>query len=340
MKAFARFLLVLVVVTIACSAILLMPTEAAYPAPLGPKFDDHIRRNHLASITDLQPDIVMLGDSMLEVGVDGVRVAEELGRKIYDAALTGSASTLWYLILKNNIVDAPLPPKYLIIFFRDSLLTVPGFRVQGRYFEQIDEYATPKDRLLIERAYLNLMSPLEVWAERYFPPYSFRWQIRQPADELIRHLLPRKILGCSNQCADLAMMIVFGDDNVDPIFLSNAIDAADEYLYRSESLDFDRQVERSFLPEFIGLTRQHNIQLILVQMKTQKFSSCSPEFAGLLRYRADLEQYLGQQDVIYLDFSSDPRLKGEYFNDSLHFTQEGRDAFTGLLIEALGPYIQ
>ena len=340
MRAFTNYLLLLVLTGLAFSAVLMAGSNAGYPAPVGPQFDNHIRKNFLTAITQDQPDIVLLGDSMLDIGVDPVRLGTRLDRKVYDIALRGSASTLWYLILKNNIVDAPVPPKYLIIFFRDSLLTVPGFRVQGRYLEQIDEYATSKDQLLIERAYLNLMSPPEIWAERYFPPYSFRWQVRAKLDDLIRNLLPGEILACSNECTDRAMNVVFGDNNLDPTFLSNAIDAADEYMYRPENLDFDRQVEISFLPEFIRLTREHDIHLILVQMKTVEFSSASREGSNLARYRADLGQYLDRNGVTYLDFSSDPRIKDDFFYDTLHFTEEGRAAFTEMLIDGLEPYIK
>lgn len=340
MNPFVRYLLMLAAITLGWSAFLLTRDGADYPVLAGPQFDKRIRKNHLVYMAENEPDIVLLGDSMLDIGVDHVSMADQLDQRVYKIALRGSASTLWYLILKNNIVEAPRPPDYVIIFFRDSLLTVPGYRVQGRYLEQIDEYAAPKDQVLIERAYLNLMSPVESLAERYFPPFSYRGWTREKLDTSLRNSLPGTILDCSHECSDHAMTVVFEDNNLDQKILSDAINAADEYIYRKENLDFGRNVEASFLPEFIRLTREHGIQLVLVQMKTLRFSGTSPELPYLERYRTDLAQYLSQNEVIYLDFSNDPHIANEYFYDPLHFTDDGRDAFTGLLINVLRPYIR
>jgi hypothetical protein len=339
MNPFLRYLSVLVLVTLGWSAFLLTRDGAVYPAPAGPQFDKKIRENHLVHITEHQPDIVLMGDSMLDIGINRERLEEGLHRRVYKIGLRGSASTLWYLILKNNIVEAPDPPAYVIIFFRDSLLTVPGYRVQGRYLDLMDEYADSKDQVLIERAYVNLMSPAERLAEQYFPPYSTRWWAREKIDASIRYFLPGIVLGCSHECADQSMEVVFGDNNVDQNILSDAINAADEYIYEEEKLDFWGNVEASFLPEFIRLTRENGIQLILVQMKTRRFSSASPEPAGLEQYKADLAQYLAQNNVMYFDFSTDPRIDDDFFYDPLHFTEEGRDAFTDLVIEALQPHL-
>lgn len=340
MRAFRRYLILFGVVTLGWSMFLLRHMGATYPAVAGPQFDRSIRRNYLTYITENQPDIVLLGDSMLDVGVDPIELTEQLDRKVYRIGILGSASTLWYLVLKNNILEAPVLPRYVIVFFRDSLLTVPGFRVQGRYFEQIDEYATPKDLILIDRAFLNLMSPLEIWAERLFPPFTFRWPTREKLDASTRYFLPEKILGCANDCTDLAMGLVFGDNKmVDPKLLSQAIAAGDQYLFTRERLNFKQQVNASFLPEFIHLTREHDVQLIFVQMKTLRPSAAAQELRDLNSYRSDLTSYLDQNGVVYLDFSDDPRIRNEYFYDPLHFTPEGRTVFTGLLIDALRPHI-
>ena len=339
MREFLRYLLFFAVLTIGWSVLLFSQAQMDYPYPVGPQFDKYIRKNYLRTITEQKPDIVLLGDSMLDLGVDRVTLADQLNKKVYKIGLHGSASTLWYLILKNNMIDASIPPKYLVVFFRDSLLTVPGFRVQGRYFEQIDEYATPRDKLLIQRAYLNLISPFEKWTEQYFPPYSFRWQIRESIDSPIRYFLSDRILGCLKGCTDHAMMDAFGDNNMDPNYLSNAIDAADDYMYTPARLDFNRQVEVSFLPEYIRLAREYNIQLIFVELKTLRFASPSQKPPSLEKYHADLRKYLAENKAIYIDFSADPRIKSEYFYDPLHFTEEGKAAFTEILAEALRPYV-
>src|SRR4030095_308438 len=219
-----------------------------YPKVIGPQFDNHIRTSYTDFLNKEQPEIFMLGDSMPGYAVDEKLVNEQLGQKATLVSLPGSASTIWYLMIKNNIVLAESKPNYLVIFFRDSLMTVPSYRVTGRYFELIDEFATPDDKLLIERAYINPMPPIEKFMEAYVPVFGSRWTIRQSIDYYIRYLLGNIFLDCDTTCMDQAMQTVFEQSNLDLTFLSEAINAADNYLYTSKSLNFDEQIDKSFLP--------------------------------------------------------------------------------------------
>ena len=128
---------------------------------------------------------------MLDAAVNEDSVTEQLGKSIHMAGLPGTASTIWYAMIKNNIVVAEHQPEYLIIFFRDSLMTVPGYRVTGRYLELVDEFVTPADTLLIERAYINQMTPLERFMEAYVPLYGARWIIRESIDHTLAISLKR-----------------------------------------------------------------------------------------------------------------------------------------------------
>ena len=153
-----------------------------YPMSTGPQFDARVRTTYTEMLDEEQPEIFLLGDSMLAPAVDETVIANTLHKKTLALSLPGTASTIWYLIIKNNIVLAEHKPEYLIVTFRDTMMTLPGYRVTGRYFELIDEFASPEDGLLIERAYLNLMSPAEKFMEAYFPPYSARWRVRESLD--------------------------------------------------------------------------------------------------------------------------------------------------------------
>lgn len=339
MKTFLQYFLILLTLVAISWGVIPARYKTDYPRDVKPQFDSYIRKKYLKDIDEQKPDIVLLGDSMLAPAVNLGVLSQALDKKVMGIGLPGSASTLWYLIAKNNIIEAENPPKYLVIFFRDSMMTVPGYRVTGRYFEQIDEFAGPNDGELVKKAYLNQMNPLEKWAEAWFPPFGSRWNIRQGLDARIRYTLPARI-GCDQPCMDASMEIVFGDMNMDPNFLSDALAAADDYLYSKTALDFDQQVSESFLPDLIQMTRERGVQLILVRMRILRFVAPGSEPPALRDYNEKLAAYLAANGVIYLDYSGEQSLTRETFADPLHMNDAGKVIFTELLGEDLLHEIQ
>ena len=334
MIAFRNYLAISILLLGFLSVYIPVRYQASYPAQLGPRFDSRVRTTYTDLLNEQQPEVLLFGDSMLEPAIDLRVVEKRLGRKTTLVSLPGTASTIWYLMLKNNIVLAEHKPKYLVLFFRDAMMTVPGYRVTGRYFEQIDEFASPKDILLIERAYINQMSPFEKIVEAYVPLYSSRWNIRQSIDYYIRYTLGRLMLGCSSACVDNAMEVVLDANNLDLTFLSEALASSDEYFYTQERLDFDDQVDKSFLPEVIQLCKENHIQLIMVRMPISRFEEPGTEPAGLNPYIQKLDTYLEQNNVPFFDFDQ-KELTEEYFTDSLHLNERGRAIFTEKLTESL-----
>jgi hypothetical protein len=305
-----------------------------FPRNPGPEFDPQVRNVFIQKLNKEKPDIVLLGDSTLQTGVDRTLLSELMGRKISKFDIQGSASAYWYLVLKNNIVVAKQLPKVVVIIFRDTILTAPGFRVHGGYFVQLDEYADEHESLLLERSYLNFMNPLEKWSEQYFPLYGARGQIRQETDGLIRYSLPGW-LGCDRDCTEYSLYEVFTSADMEPGQLQNAVAAAETYLYTSSQLNFERQVNKSYLAEMIRLTKDNGIQLVLVRLKNETLSKGNLETRAVKTYMNDLFEYLHTQNVLFLDYGTDSRLKNEHFNDSLHLNPDGKRIFTEMLADGL-----
>jgi hypothetical protein len=335
MKAFRHYLATSILLLSFLSIYLPVRYHTSYPREIGPQFDNHIRTTYIELLNERQPDLMLIGDSMLEPAVDDQILANRLHKKTLMVGLPGTASTIWYLMIKNNIVLAEHKPKYLLLFFRDSMMTVPGYRVTGRYFEQIDEFASPKDKLLIQRAYINQMSPLDKFMEAYVPLYGLRLRVRQSIDYYIRHSLGRELLHCDATCMDYSMEAVFKANNLDLTFLSDAIAFSDAYIYTRKALDFDNQIDQSFLPEIIRLCKEHGIQLILVRMPILSFARPGTAPAGLSTYIQNLAQYLDKNDVAFLDFDQKELTNREYFVDSIHMNEKGKAAFTPKLVQAL-----
>jgi lysophospholipase L1-like esterase len=112
------------------------------------------------------------------------------------------------------------------------------------------------------------------------------------------------------------------------------------WWYELQNLLFERQLNRSFLPEMIRLAKERGLRLIMVRQKTLRFSASLSEPPALPLYNHDLHTYLAQNDIPLVDFSSDVRLKANYLKDSVHMNTTGQAAFTQMAVEALEPLIK
>jgi hypothetical protein len=334
-RAFLSYLVSLGVVFTAISVHVFNTYIGQYPFPVGQQFDPFIQDKYRNMINRNDPQILFLGDSLIDSNIDPGLVAEHMNKRVSIISEHGSGSALYFLIIKNNIITSRQPPEMLVILSRGSMLTAPGFRVHGSFFAHLDDFGGEDDDLVLELGIRNQMNPVERFAEMYFPPYWGRWHLRAALDSKARYLPTRALLGCSRECSDSSMEEVFGSQNFNPSFLNDAINWTESYFYTEENLDFNDQVDGSFLPEIIRLCREHNIQLVIVQTKTLHFSREYPEPEALREYTKDLMAYAQANNVLLIDFSNEPRLTQELFYDENHLNPDGKLIFSELLIKEL-----
>lgn len=341
MRFFIRYFVFLFITLTLLSWYIPIRYDAPYPQSPGPEFDNGYRTGNASIIDRDQAQIVLVGDSVLWKSVDPELLPVALGIQSHVIAIPASTTAMWYLILNNVILEAAQnKPGYLVIFFRDTILTQPNYRVGGGYVAEIDEFATSHEDFLIERAYLNFMNPLEKLAEARFPVYGSRGNILATLDYYSRVGLPSLILPCKWNCLEQTLTRVYDVDNVRDDFRVGILASDETTLYSRRAMDFDHQIGRSFLPEIIRLCRENGIQLIVVQARTFNFPSADAQPKALLAYKQDLYEYLAQNNVLVLDFSYDSRLPEEFFNDPLHMNETGKAAFTQILADALKDVIQ
>ena len=334
MKNFLRyFSLLLIAVVLLCFAAVRYG-KIPFPGPIGPRFDADISMTQRDAITAQKPQIILLGDSMVEENVDTPALSEKLGQSVYTISYPGSASALWYLSIKNNIVLSPNKPPVLVIMFRDTVLTAPAYRADGKFTSAIDTLAGANEPLLTQLAYVNNMNPLEKFAKRFFPLYEFGLRVRDRVDFYVRFLLPRPLLRCGNRCVDGAVLNIFNFRNMIPPAANDPVAQSESVLYTDAALDFYGQLDRSFLPEIIRLCKENGIQLVLVRGKTITFSDI-PAPAGLSRYMRNLREYLAQSGVLFVDLEADSRLNVGDYIDRFHVHPEARGIYTQMLADGL-----
>ncbi len=340
-SVFSRYLLFLFGILLATSFYLPGRYGIPYPQSLDPQFKPNVKREYVDAISEKQPQLVLVGDSVLYLGVNEEVMSERLGMNTYSLGVPGSGSAVWYLILQNLILEASPRPKYVVVLFRDTMLTVPAYRTTGRYFGVVDDFADRNEPLVAQLAYINQMNPVEKMAEQYFPLYSARWEIRQGLDNRLRYNAPSMLFNCFSECTDEAINSIFGKERVDVTALNQAVEDAGKTLYAPAVMDFNAQLDKSFLPPMIQLAKENDIILIFVRTKTLNFPEISSEPFELRRYVESLSAYLaGQNTVYFLDFAHDPGILNTYFFDSMHFNSEGRQAFTQILADELRPILK
>lgn len=338
MKSFLRYFLLLCVSLLLICAAGVDRGWASFPASAAPRFDAAIDAAHRDAVAREKPQVVLLGDSMAEENVDLPALSEAVGRTIHLISYPGSASALWYLSIKNNILASPHKPQAVVILFRDTTLTAPAYRAGGQFGGVIDSLAGADEELLLRLAYLDMMNPLEKAARRYFPLYMFGPRFRDGVDILARLLPSRPPLRCGKRCVDAAFLDLFNFRNLAEPTANDPVAQEESVLYTRRALDFHRQAARSFLPEIIRLCRENGIHLIVVRGKTISFADI-PKPAGLDGYMRDLEDYLTANGVSFADLEADARLDAADYIDRFHVQPEARGTYTQMLAEALLPLL-
>jgi hypothetical protein len=340
MRFFLRYFLLLIAMLAAVTFYLPIRYSTSYPAQPGPQFDAEVRNQPIRLMDENHIQVALVGDSALEESVDEQALSTALEKPSHVIFVPGSTSAFWYLVIKNIVLETEKKPEYLIIFFRDTILTLPNFHVNGGYVHEIDQFATAHEDFLLEHAYLNFMNPLEKWALTYFPLYSSREQVTETVNYYARNILPSLVLTCTRECIDRALAVIFQVDNVRKDIRAVTLEREQDVLFTRQAMGFESSIDSSFLPEIIRITRENGLRLILVNERTLLFPSEAAEPEALRAYKDALALYLKENDVALLDFSYDLRLPPSYFSDSLHMNETGKAAFTQMLAEALKPLIR
>ncbi|MBT3380028.1 MAG: hypothetical protein HN742_22395 [Lentisphaerae bacterium] len=84
------------------------------------------------------------------------------------------------------------------------------------------------------------------------------------------------------------------------------------------------------------VTKEAGIQLVLVRCKNRKYAETPDhEPESMKRYTQDLARYLQERRVHFLDYVHVPDIKPGHFAGGDHLNEDGRQAWTDLMIEDL-----
>jgi hypothetical protein len=303
MRNFYRYLLITLFGFFLLGCILPQWLPIHYPRSLGPVFTAEIRKSYQDKIEKEKPEVVFLGNSVVIWGIDQTQFEQLTNRKTLRLGFMGTASTYWYLLIKSNIATASTPPKYLLLFFLDNMLTLPDQMVNNKYLPIIDEVAGENETVLLQKAYLNQINPVEGFLDSNIPLFGERQTLKDKIDNRLKYSLPQLFQKCSKSCLP------------DSLWSFNAL------------------VEKSFIPDMIQITKKAGIQLILVREKNARVMTLQEESPAMRKYFQDMADYLKKQGIPLIDFSHDPSITIDMFLDEMHLSPQGRDVFTRLVAE-------
>ena len=284
-------------------------------------------------IADLQatrPAYVVLGDSMSDRILPS-RVTELTGKPAMSLMRLATGAAHWYLLYKNYLVASGIPPARVVVFFRDTQITDPLYRLVGKDRFSIDTYAHDREDELnavvaanVDNTWFRFHNTLDrvLLLERtrdWLEPALTRAVTAAAAG----HDEPDAFTGSMNRMFALDRLRVMTADDM------GEIDDA--------STDFDARVERSTLPLIIGLAKARGDELIFVRVLRRPDDQGRPprESAALRRYAARVRAYVTAQGARFFDDREDAAFGRLTYADGDHIADSDRAAYTDLFLKRL-----
>ncbi|MGB0930745.1 MAG: hypothetical protein ACPGVB_08215, partial [Chitinophagales bacterium] len=143
-----------------------------------------MKATYLAELNSYQPDIVLLGNSMVGRNVNHILLQSILKRKVSKFALGGSSSRWWYLMTKNVIAKTTPPPKVMVLFFRDHFLTDPKYMLNFAN-QLMNEYFYEGEKLLVQELSYDAASAVY----RKLPIYDKKHLINQGITKSLKNTI-------------------------------------------------------------------------------------------------------------------------------------------------------
>ncbi len=339
MRNLTRYLLISILAFVFLNAFLPGWLAVGYPRALGPAFSEDVRYSYKFEIQKEKPEVVLLGNSVINSGMDLQLFEQLVGLRSLKFSFPGTASAYWYLLMKSNITVANPPPRYLLVFFLDNLLTAPELGVNGLAYQAlIDEVAGENENILLQKAYWSQIHPIERWLNSRLPLFGERETLKEKIDNRLKYTLPFQVQRCDKTCLDDALDITFTQLNMIQDNFVQSDEKADPWSGRE--WDFNALVENSFLPDMIALAREKGIQLVFVREKNARVMNLADESAAMRLYFQQMKDYLAVRSVPYLDFAHEPSLTLDMFRDRMHLSEAGQQVFTRLVAEGFNTIIK
>lgn len=289
------------------------------------------RQDKLDQVLKIKPDVVLIGNSMLNTRVDKRLFADlaEPNRVAY-VAEGGTRSLVWYFMLKNFAAIPEPPPKLVFVFFRDFDFNSPGMNLTGEWLMEARSYMKPDDEPLLERARAMEGIGPDTALDNYLPDLLAMETRRKIAERAMDVAAAGS--GTSHFDVKVALAERFEFDDLRP-------DVFDAGALENDAMPLDRQLfstdpGQNLLSLFSELAKSRGIRLCFYRVKRR------PDEQGRARQSDALDAYLAafrewaeSEGHLLLDETDDPRLTLDMYHDGDHLAKHAMEEYTRLFFE-------
>jgi len=325
-------LIVSVVVVLAVPALLRSGDLVRYP------FDEAPLRALQAS----HPDCVLVGDSMLRTRIDPARLNEIADRRCDVLGYPGTATAVWYLIVKNIIARLSPPPHWTIILFRDRQLTLPAMRTEGRYKNGLEPFMLgrePEFQETLEKAQRRRLPVFERLSLFIYPAQKHRYERSEDLHERALNLVSnsatkpllrdaaKELFDLNNLRNNAAPAASGNNDEREPVSADDATFAA--------------SVNGSFLPMILDTAERRHIKLLFFRVKHRPPANAPfvEEEPGARRYQRDLQTYLTKRGAVLFDENREADITLPFYGEGDHVTDTMMRPYTELFWKKIRPLL-
>lgn len=282
-----------------------------------------------ARVRDENPEVVLIGNSMVGRGVDLKLLGENLGARLTTLHVNGTRAPTWYLVLKNRVFAQGHRPHAVLIVGASSAMV--GNQIEGYGGLAHNAHRGPVEEVVDAKTSGNQPGPAQwKWAKLR------RDQLRANILDSIRRWTTSMVFAnaiAADGAADpdawakTQLEEVFGDAaamrNVTP---SRVIPVVEIETQEEQTEDTD--VEDTFIPDLVKLAAEHDARIVFVRVPIAPSHLGGEDAVEPLMKRS--LSWLAGQDAGYLDMRT-IGLTDTDFVDYLHLNKTGRRKLTKAL---------
>lgn len=324
---------------VACAALLVFPLgirvvnrlhhapalQPTYlPAIEGPRQRLPFDPAPVGDLAGMNPGYVVIGDSMAGSRIEPKLLSQLTQTSIAPLLQPGTGSAWWYLALKNWVIPARLHPRCTFIFFRDTNLTNALFRLDDQYRWSLDKVAHEREdevnAVLASREGGTFYRVRNAFDRVYEAPDAREWiepaVTVAPAWAMVPFRRQRAVF--MDQLNER-----FGLAHLRPM------EAADMQAAEDRDADFDRYVDKSFLPLMLRDAKQAGLTICFVRVQRRPAGGHPPyQSPALKRYIGKLQAYIEANGGLFHDDTGDADQTLDMYGDGDHLSREGRVRYT------------
>lgn len=269
-------------------------------------------------IEHLNPDYIVLGNSMVESRINSKLLSSLTNSNVLLMTNGGIQSAVWYLLVKNMIVESNVTPKYVFIFFRGNIFSMPRERTEANYRQYVEAYSTENESTFNTTIKNDLGFPVEQ-IRHYLTSTLDLQPYRSQSQNFIQALAYQFAATGSTYISHRQMMgELFHYSNYRSI----------EATKTDHNFDKPFRPEDGFMPAIIDEADAGDIKMVFVRIQERPTKHNLEKNERMRDYIGDLEKYVTTRGHVFYDFTGDTKLPVKMYGEGDHIADAYRDQYT------------